>query len=76
MNAMLGLPGTDKYAHCVKASKALHWEIEKDVVQGSRLETSRKFMPDRLTLVHEATLAPSIRRSKVRALIMPWRGIT
>ena len=44
-----------KYARCVRASKAVRWDIEKDVIKGRSLEISRKFMPDGLTLVQEAT---------------------
>jgi len=55
MNTMVQLSDADKYARCVKASKAVRWDIEKDVIKSRRLEASRKFMPDGLTLIQEAT---------------------
>jgi hypothetical protein len=55
MNTMLQLPDADKYARSVRASKAVRWDIEKDVIKGRHLDVSRKFMPDGLTLIQEAT---------------------
>ena len=54
MNAMVKPTDVEKYAHCVKASKASHWDIETDVIKGRRLDTDRKFLPDGLTLLQEA----------------------
>ena len=62
MNARVHPIETDKYARCVAASKAVHWEIEADVIRGRRFEISRKFLPDGLTLLHETTLSESDRR--------------
>ena len=42
-----------RYARSVRASKAVRWEIEKDVVRGRSLDASRKFMPDGLSLLQE-----------------------
>ena len=44
-----------KYARCVMASKAVHWEIEADVIKGRKFDVSRKFLPDGLTLLNELT---------------------
>ena len=55
MNAKIQTPGTGKYARCVQASKAVHWEIEADVIKGRKFEISRKFLPDGLTLLSELT---------------------
>src|SRR5436190_15820815 len=54
MNAMIQLSDADRYARCVKLSKAVRWDIEKDVMRGRSLDISSKFMPDGLSLVHEA----------------------
>lgn len=53
MNAMVKVADTDRYAVCIKASKAGHWEIDADVIRGREFETSKKFLPDGLSLVHE-----------------------
>ena len=34
MNMMVRFPDTDKYARTIKASKAVHWDIETDVIRG------------------------------------------
>jgi len=51
MNAPVKFPDTDKYARCVKASKAVRWDIEADVIKGRQFELTRKFLPDGLSLV-------------------------
>ena len=48
-------PDPDKYARCVMASKAVHWEVEADVIKGRKFEVSRKFLPDGLTLLGDVT---------------------
>jgi hypothetical protein len=53
MNAPVKFPDTDKYARCVKASKAVRWDIEADVIKGRQFELTRKFLPDGLSLVGE-----------------------
>lgn len=53
MNMRVQLSETDKYARCVKASKAVHWEIEADVIRGRQFDTTKRFLPDGLTLLHE-----------------------
>ncbi len=63
MNTMVQLPDADKYARCVRASKAVRWDIEKDVIRGRSLEISRKFLPDGLTLIREtASLSDAEKR--------------
>jgi hypothetical protein len=63
MNAPLQASETDKYARCVAASKAVHWQIEADVIRGRKFETARKFLPDGLSLLHEfASLSEAERR--------------
>ena len=55
MNAIFQLPQTDKYARVIKASKAVHWEIEADVIKGRGFDMSKKYLPDGLSLVPEMT---------------------
>jgi hypothetical protein len=42
-----------RYARCVEASKRVHWEIDRDVLRGRRLDGSKKFLPDGLSKVRE-----------------------
>jgi hypothetical protein len=51
MNAPVQIPQTEKYARVIKASKAVHWEIEKDVIKDRLFDMSKKFLPDGLSLV-------------------------
>jgi hypothetical protein len=44
---------TDRYARCVKASKAVRWDIDDDVIRGRELDVAQKFLPDGLSLVDE-----------------------
>jgi hypothetical protein len=37
MNAMVQIADTDKYARAVKASKAVHWEIDADVIKAASI---------------------------------------
>jgi len=63
MNALVQFPNTDKYARCVKASKAVRWDIEADVIRGRNFELTKKFMPDGLSLVQEfASLSDAEKR--------------
>jgi len=55
MNAMVKVAEPDRYALVIKASKAGHWEAETDVIKGRDFETSKKFLPDGLSLVPEFT---------------------
>ena len=55
MNALAKYPDTERYAHCIKASKATHWDIDRDVIKGRAFDLSRKYLPDGLSLAHEFT---------------------
>jgi hypothetical protein len=55
MNAMAKFPDTDKYARVISASKAVHWDIETDVIRGRSFDTSKKFLPDGLSLALDFT---------------------
>jgi hypothetical protein len=55
MNALVKFPDTERYAHCVKASKATRWDIEADVIGGRGFDLTRKYLPDGLSLAQEFT---------------------
>ncbi len=53
---------TNRYAECIAASKAVHWDIEADVIRGRRFDLTRKYLPDSLSLATEfGTLSESER---------------
>jgi hypothetical protein len=63
MNALIKHPHTDQYARCIKASKAVRWDIESDVIKGRTFDTTNKYLPDGLSLAREFnTLSDSERR--------------
>jgi hypothetical protein len=55
MDTLVQFSDSDRYAHCIKASKATHWEIDRDVIKGRTFDLSRKYLPDGLSLVDEFT---------------------
>jgi hypothetical protein len=55
MDASVKLPDTERYAQCIKASKAARWDIEADVIRGRGFDLSRKYLPDGLSLAQEFT---------------------
>jgi hypothetical protein len=55
VNALVKFPDTEKYAHAIKASKAVRWDIDKDVIRGRSFDLSKKYLPDGLSLVQEFT---------------------
>jgi len=65
MNAMVQFADTDKYARAIKASKAVHWEIEADVIKGRGFDLSKKYLPDGLSLVSEMTTLSDAERRLV-----------
>lgn len=38
-----------RYAKCVEASKRIRWDIDRDVIRGRSLDTSKKFLTDGLS---------------------------
>ena len=55
MNAITSFAYTDRYARAVEASKAVHWEIDADVIKGRAFDMAKKYLPDGLTLASEMT---------------------
>ena len=61
MNALS--PDTEKYARCIRASKAVRWDIDHDVIKGRSFDRAKKYLPDGLSLVQESpTLSDAERR--------------
>lgn len=40
-----------RYARCIENSKRIRWDTDRDVIRGRKLDMSRKFLPDGLSLV-------------------------
>ncbi len=55
MKAIVQSVDSDKYARCVRASKAVRWDIDEDVIKGRGFDRSKKYLPDGLSLVQELT---------------------
>jgi hypothetical protein len=54
---------TEKYARCIKASKAARWDIDDDVIKGRSFDRAQKYLPDGLSLVQDLpTLSDAERR--------------
>lgn len=45
-----------RYARSIQASKAVRWDIDKDVIRGRRFDVAKKYLPDGLSLVGELAL--------------------
>jgi len=53
VNALVQFPDTEKYARAIRASKAVRWDIDQDVIRGRSFDLSKKYLPDGLSLVAE-----------------------
>ena len=49
MNTSTMIVESDRYAKCIKASKRVRWDIDKDVIRGRQFDFSKKFLPDGLS---------------------------
>jgi hypothetical protein len=55
MNAINNISDTDRYAHCIQASKRVRWDIDRDIIRGRRFDVTHKFLPDGLSLADTFT---------------------
>ena len=55
MNAMIKFTDTERYARTVEASKAVHWEIDEDVIRGRSFDLTKTYLPDGLSMVSGMT---------------------
>ena len=55
MNAIVRTTDSAKYARVIKASKAIRWDIDSDVIKGRSFDRTKKYLPDGLSLVQELT---------------------
>src|SRR4249920_1582146 len=46
---------TERLARCIAASKRVRWDIDLDVIRGRAFDTSKKYLPDGLSLVAKFT---------------------
>jgi hypothetical protein len=42
---------TERYAHCIAASRRVRWDIDRDVIRARRFDFARPFLPDGLSRV-------------------------
>lgn len=42
---------TERYAHCIAASRRVRWDIDRDVIRARRFDFSRPFLPEGLSRV-------------------------
>jgi hypothetical protein len=40
---------TDRYANCIRASRRIRWDIDRDVLRGRDFDFSEKFLPDTIS---------------------------
>ncbi|WP_321934718.1 hypothetical protein [Paraburkholderia sp. J8-2] len=63
MNLVLPESDRDRYARCIRASKRVSWDIDRDVIGGRAFDMSQKYLPDGLSLVPDFnTLSESEKR--------------
>jgi len=55
MQVMMTGPDSNRYAKCIEVSKRIRWEIDRDVIRGRTFDFSRKFLPDRLSMLPALT---------------------
>lgn len=57
MNAIVSPADSARYARSIQASKAVRWDIDKDVIRGRRFDVAKKYLPDGLSLAPELKLS-------------------
>ena len=56
MNVFSEIPdSSERYARCIRASKRVRWDIDKDVIRGRRFNKTNKFLPDALSMADAFT---------------------
>jgi len=53
MSTMQTTSSPSRYATVIEVSKRIRWDIDRDVLRGRRFDTSKKFLPDGLSMVSE-----------------------
>jgi hypothetical protein len=56
MHTIVSPVDSGRYARTIQASKAIHWDIDKDVIKGRRFDLAKKYLPDGLSLARELAL--------------------
>ena len=59
MNTIPEVLDHDRYARCIRASKAVRWDIEEDVIRGRGFAKTKKYLPDGLSLPGEFSILTS-----------------
>lgn len=52
---MMDTMGDERIARCIAASKLVRWDIDLDVIRGRDFDTSKKYLPDGLSLIAKFT---------------------
>lgn len=55
MDGAMEVMSGDRYAHCIKASKSVRWDIEEDVIRERQFSRTEKYLPDGLSLAQDFT---------------------
>lgn len=53
MNEPTKYDETVRFSHCIDTTDRVRWDIDADVIRGRNFDFSAKFLPDRLSRVHE-----------------------
>ena len=53
--AMMDTTANERIARCIAASKRVRWDIDLDVIRGRRFDTTKKYLPDGLSLIAKFT---------------------
>ena len=56
---------TERYAHCIAASRRVRWDIDRDVIRARRFDLSRPFLPEGLSRVGRLEFLPPAERVRL-----------
>ncbi len=56
---------TERYAHCIAASRRVRWDIDRDVIRARRFDPSRPFLPEGLSRVGRLEFLPPAERVRL-----------